>query len=78
MSVLQIGGLKILWILMHDFARAKVIQRGESAYAEEQYICTQVLFAQLFPVSSKSLTSVCDRLVLERRAAGTAHCLTPT
>ena len=37
----------------------------ESAYAEERYICTQVLFAQLFPGSSKSLTSMCDRLVLD-------------
>ena len=38
--------------LDYEFARAKVIQWGESAYAEERYICTQVLFAQLFPGSS--------------------------
>jgi len=37
--------------LDYEFARAKVIQWGESAYAEERYICTQVLFAQLFPGS---------------------------
>src|SRR5208283_1484662 len=32
--------------LDYEFARAKVIQWGESAYAEERYICTQVLFAR--------------------------------
>ena len=35
--------------LDYEFARAKVIEWGESAYAEERYICTQSLFAQLFP-----------------------------
>jgi DNA polymerase III epsilon subunit-like protein len=54
--------------LDYEFARAKMIEWGESAYAEERYICTQVLFAQLFPGSSKSLTSMCDRLVLDSRA----------
>ena len=29
--------------LDYEFARAKVIQWGESAYPEERYICTQVL-----------------------------------
>jgi DNA polymerase III subunit epsilon len=48
--------------LDHEFAGAKVIEWGESAYAEERYICAQVLFAQLFPSASKSLTSMCDRL----------------
>ena len=33
---------------------------GRSAYVEERYICTQVLFAQLFPGASKSLTSMCS------------------
>ncbi len=51
--------------LDYEFARAKVIEWGEIAYAEERYICTQVLFAQLFPGASKSLTSMCDRLVLD-------------
>jgi len=40
----------------YEFARAKVIQRGESADAEERYFCTQILFAPLFPGASKSLT----------------------
>jgi DNA polymerase-3 subunit epsilon len=57
--------------LDYEFARAKVIKWGENAYAAERYICTQVLFAQLFPGASRSLTSMSDRL-------GTAHCWTPT
>jgi DNA polymerase III subunit epsilon len=51
--------------LDYEFARAKVTQWGESAYAEERYICTQVLFAQLFPGAIRSLTAMCDRLVLD-------------
>src|SRR5271168_465750 len=47
--------------LDYEFARAKVIPWGESAYADERYICTQVLFAQLFPGASKSLTSAALR-----------------
>jgi hypothetical protein len=66
--------------LDYEFARAKVIQWGESAYAEERYICTQVLFAQLFPGSSKSLTSCAIGwcLTAVKETTGTAHCLTPT
>jgi DNA polymerase III epsilon subunit-like protein len=50
-----------------------VIQWGESAYAEERYICTQILFAQLFPGASKSLTSMCDRLVLDSSERDDRH-----
>jgi DNA polymerase III subunit epsilon len=66
--------------LDYEFARAKVIQWGESACADERYVCTQVLFAQLFPGASKSLTSMSDRLVLDssERDDRRAHCLTPT
>ena len=35
--------------LDYEFARAKVIQWGESAYTEERYICTQALFRAAFP-----------------------------
>ena len=59
--------------LDYEFARAKVIQWGESAYAEERYICTQVLFAQLFPGAVKSLTSMCDRLVLDSSERDDRH-----
>jgi DNA polymerase III epsilon subunit-like protein len=46
---------------------------GESAYPEERYICTQVLFAQLFPGSNKSLTSMCDQLVLDSSERDNRH-----
>src|SRR5208282_3988427 len=59
--------------LDYEFARAKVIQWGESAYAEERYICTQVLFARLFPGASKSLSSMCDRLVLDSSERDDRH-----
>ncbi len=59
--------------LDYEFARAKTIQWGESAYAEERYICTQVLFAQLFPRAIKSLTSMCDRLVLDSSERDDRH-----
>jgi DNA polymerase III subunit epsilon len=59
--------------LDYEFARAKVIKWVENAYAEERYICTQVLFAQLFPGSSKSLTSMCDRLVLDSSERDDRH-----
>ena len=59
--------------LDYEFARAKAIEWGESAYPEERYICTQVLFAQLFPGSSKSLTSMCDRLVLDSSERDDRH-----
>ncbi len=51
--------------LNYEFARAKAIPWGESAYDEARYICTQRLFAQLFPGAGKSLTSMCDRLALD-------------
>jgi DNA polymerase-3 subunit epsilon len=59
--------------LDYELARAKVIQWGESANAEERYICTQVLFAQLFPGASESLTSTCDRLVLDSSERDDRH-----
>jgi DNA polymerase III subunit epsilon len=59
--------------LDYEFARAKVIPWGESAYADERYICTQILFAQLFPGASKSLTSMADRLVLDSSERDDRH-----
>ena len=50
-----------------------MIPWGECAYAEERYICTQVLFAQLFPGAIKSLTSMCDRLVLDSSERDDRH-----
>jgi DNA polymerase-3 subunit epsilon len=51
--------------LDYEFARAKAIGWGESAYPHERYICTQMLYAQLFPGATKSLTAMCDRLALD-------------
>ena len=59
--------------LDYEFARAEAIDWGESAYAKERYICTQVPFAQLFPGSSKSLTSMGDRLVLDSSERDDRH-----
>ena len=59
--------------LGYEFARAKVIPWGEGAYAEERYVCAQVLFAQLFPGAIKSLTSMCDRLVLDSSERDDPH-----
>jgi DNA polymerase-3 subunit epsilon len=51
--------------LNYEFARAKIIAWGESAYEDARYICTQRLYAQLFPGAGKSLTAMCDRLALD-------------
>ena len=51
--------------LDYEFARAKVIEWGDNAYGEERYICTQILYEQIFPGATKSLTSMCDRLALD-------------
>jgi DNA polymerase-3 subunit epsilon len=59
--------------LNYEFARAKVIGWGESAYDEERYICTQRLFAQLYPGAGKSLTSMCDRLALDSSSRDERH-----
>jgi hypothetical protein len=60
--------------LDYEFARAKVIPWGESTYADERYICTQVLFGQPFPGASRSLTSVADRLALDSSERDDRHC----
>lgn len=59
--------------LNYEFARAKAIAWGEYAYAEDRYICTQRLFAQLFPGAGKSLTSMCDRLALDASERDARH-----
>lgn len=50
--------------LDYEFARAKTVAWGGSAYPEERYFCTQILYGQLFPGATKSLTAMCDRLAL--------------
>ena len=43
--------------LDYEFARAKIVEWGESAYAEERYISTQVPVRAASPGAIKSLTS---------------------
>jgi DNA polymerase-3 subunit epsilon len=59
--------------LDYEFARAKAIAWGESSYPHDRYICTQILFAQLFPGASKSLTAMCDRLALNSSERDAQH-----
>ena len=59
--------------LNYEFARAKAVAWGEAAYEDDRYICTQRLFAQLFPGAGKSLTSMCDRLALDASARDEKH-----
>jgi DNA polymerase-3 subunit epsilon len=59
--------------LNYEFARAKVIEWGDSAYGEERYICTQILYEQIFPGATKSLTSMCDRLALDASERDDRH-----
>ena len=59
--------------LNYEFARAKVIEWGDSAYGEERYICTQILYDQIFPGATKSLTSMCDRLALDASERDDRH-----
>ncbi|RAI45804.1 exonuclease domain-containing protein [Rhodoplanes roseus] len=59
--------------LDYEFARAKAIAWGESAYAAGRYVCTQRLYAQIFPGASTSLTAMCDRLALDASARDDRH-----
>ena len=59
--------------LDYEFARAKAIAWGDSAYPNERYICTQILYAQLFPGATKSLTAMCDRLALDSAERDNRH-----
>jgi len=59
--------------LDYEFARAKAIEWGDSAYGEERYICTQILYEQTFPGATKSLTAMCDRLALDASERDDRH-----
>lgn len=59
--------------LDYEFARAKVIPWGERAYDETRYVCTQKLYAQIFPGASTSLTAMCDRLALDASERDDRH-----
>ena len=66
--------------LDYEFARAKVIQWGESAYPEERYICLRSCsrsFSQ-GPVSRSPRCAIGWCLTAAKETTGTAHCLMPT
>jgi DNA polymerase III subunit epsilon len=50
-----------------------MMEWGAALYPDERYICTQRLFAQLFPGAGKSLTSMCDRLALDASERDQKH-----
>jgi len=59
--------------LDYEYARAKAIAWGDSAYANARYTCTQLLYAQLYPGAAKSLTAMCDRLALDSSERDLKH-----
>jgi DNA polymerase-3 subunit epsilon len=59
--------------LNYEFARAKALQWGEAAFEEARYICTQRLYAQLYPGAGLSLTAMCDRLALDASERDERH-----
>lgn len=52
--------------LDYELARAKRIGWGEEAFPDDRYICTQEIYAELFPGAPKSLDAMTDRLWLDR------------
>lgn len=52
--------------LDYEFARMKRIEWGEEAFPDDRYICTQEIYAELFPGAPKSLDAMSDRLWLDR------------
>lgn len=59
--------------LDYEYSRAKAIPWGEDAYPDARYVCTQKLYAQLYPGAPKSLTAMCDRLVLDTSERDAKH-----
>jgi len=59
--------------LDYEAARAKRINWGEEWFPDERYICTQEIYAELFPGAPKSLDAMVDRLWLDRTARFDHH-----
>jgi DNA polymerase-3 subunit epsilon len=59
--------------LDYEMARAKRIGWDEEAFAESRFICTQEIYADLFPGAPKSLDAMTDRLWLDRSDRFKAH-----
>ncbi len=50
----------------YEMARAKRISWDEEAFPEDRFICTQEIYAELFPGAPKSLDAMTDRLWVDR------------
>ena len=52
--------------LDYELARAKRIGWEDEAFPEDRFICTQKIYAELYPGAPKSLDAMSDRLWLDR------------
>lgn len=59
-------------LLSHELARMRLGQWGEKPLPG-RWLCTQTLFAELFPRAPKSLDAVCDKLSLDRSHRQAGH-----
>lgn len=59
--------------LDYEMARLKRIAWGEEAFPDERYVCTQEIYADLFPGAPKSLDAMVDRLWLDRTERFARH-----
>ncbi|MEI6558738.1 MAG: exonuclease domain-containing protein [Rhodospirillaceae bacterium] len=57
----------------YEMARVKRIRWDEEAFPEGRFICTQELYAEMFPGAPKSLDAMTDRLWLDRSERFTFH-----
>jgi DNA polymerase-3 subunit epsilon len=59
--------------LNYEMARSKRIAWDAEAFLDEHFICTQEIYAGLFPGAPKSLDAMTDRLWLDRSERFTFH-----
>jgi DNA polymerase-3 subunit epsilon len=52
--------------LDYEMARAKLTSWDEEAFPDDRFVCTQEIYASLYPGAPKSLNAVSDRLWLDR------------
>lgn len=60
-------------MLAYEFARAGRIPWGAQAVDDQRWICTQRIYAGLFPGAPRNLDAVCDRLWIDRSDRFAAH-----
>lgn len=59
--------------LDYEMARAKRITWDEEVFEDKRYICTQEIYAEVFPGAPKSLDTMIDRLAIDRSDRFTFH-----